>query len=99
MHCTFMLKQKNIKTSCTAFVSGKGVSEGELFMTEVVYNNTISLNFLEGGWVESEHSLITPPPSFLCRLLDQEGDGFKKTDQNLACNGSERRHFFASHYK
>lgn len=49
MHCTFMLKQKNIKTSCTAFVSGEGVSEGELFMTEAVYNNTISLNFLEGG--------------------------------------------------
>lgn len=36
-------------------------------MTEAVYNNTISLNFLEGGgWVESEHSLITPPlPSFV----------------------------------
>lgn len=85
---------KEHKTSCTPFVSGEEVSEGELSMTEAFYYNTISFNFLEGGCRISTQSDYPPPPFFLCRLLDREGDGFKKTDQNRACNGSERRHFF-----
>lgn len=93
MHCNIHAETKE----CTAFVSGEGVSKGELSMTEAFYYNTISFNFLEGGCrirTQSDYPPPPPPLFFLCRLLDREGDGFKKTDQNLACNGSERRHFF-----
>lgn len=81
MHCNIHDETKE----CTAFVTGEGVSKGEVFMTEAVYYNTITFNFLEGGCRISTQSDY-PPPSFLCRLLGREGDGFKKTDQNLACN-------------
>lgn len=92
MHCNIHAETKE----CTAFVSGEGVSKGELSMTEAFYYNTISFNFLEGGCRIRTQSDYPPPPPlfFLCRLLDREGDEFKKTDQNRACNGCERRHFF-----
>lgn len=53
---------KEHKTSCTAFVSGEGVSEGELSMTEAFYYNTIRFNFLEGGCRISTQSDYPPPP-------------------------------------
>lgn len=56
---------KEHKTSCTAFVSGEGVSEGELSMTEAFYYNTISLNFLEGVGRIRRQSDYPPLPSFV----------------------------------
>lgn len=75
---------KEHKTSCTAFVSGEGVSEGELSMTEAFYYNTIRFNFLEGGCRISTQSDYPPPPnsSFVdCRI--EKGMNLKRLTRTV----------------
>lgn len=62
MHCNIHDETKE----CTAFVTGEGVSKGEVFMTEAVYYNTISFYFLEGGCrISTQSDYPPPPPSFV----------------------------------
>lgn len=78
MHCNIHDETKE----CTAFVTGEGVSKGEVFMTEAVYYNTISFNFLEGG-VESVHSLIIPPPPSFVDCWVEKGMVLKRLTRTL----------------
>lgn len=47
------------------------MSEGELSVTEAVYYNTISLNFLEGvGRIRRQSDYPSPYPSFVEKGMD-----------------------------
>lgn len=80
MHCNIHDETKE----CTAFVSGEGVSKGELSMTEAFYYNTIRFNFLEGGCRISTQSDYPPPPnsSFVdCRI--EKGMNLKRLTRTV----------------
>lgn len=90
MHCNIHDETKE----CTAFVSGEGVSKGELFMTEAVYYNTISFNFLEGGCRISTHDY---PPTLL--PLSTDGMDLKRLTRTVHVMEMKDGFCFTSHCK